>query len=126
MKSVIAALVLICAVVVGGAMYTTGLVHVSEELSEINASVQSSLENNYIDNANREIEHMKNYLKDKEQVLSAIGNHNEIDNIKINLAELEQYAKGESVTDALAKTEVLKFLFEHMPENYRLMLRNVL
>lgn len=126
MKSVIAALVLICAVVTGGSMYTASLVHVSEELSEINAAVKSSLENNYIDNANREIEHMKNYLNDKEQVLSAMGNHNEIDNIKINLAELEQYAKGESVTDALAKSEVLTFLFEHMPENYKLALRNVL
>ncbi|MDO5397532.1 MAG: DUF4363 family protein [bacterium] len=126
MKSVIAALVLICAVVAGGALYTASLIHVSEDLSEMNAAVQLSLENNYTDNANREIEHMKKYLADKEQVLSAMGNHNELDNIKINLAELEQYAKGESVTDALAKSEVLEFLFEHMPENYKLTLRNIL
>ena len=126
MKSVIAALILVCAVVVGSTLYTAELIHVSEELSEMNASVKSSLENNYIDNANREIEHMKSYLRNKEPILSAIGDHNELDNIEINLAELEQYTKGENVTDALAKSKVLEFLFEHMPENYRLMLRNIL
>lgn len=126
MKSVIAALTLILAVVVGGFAYTASLVKVSDELSEMNAAVQSSLENNYIENAEHQIEQMRDYLEDKESVLSAMGDHDELDEIKMNIAELEQYVKGEMKTDALAKSEVLEFLFEHMPENYRLKLRNVL
>ena len=126
MKSVIAALTLILAVVAGGLAYTSSLVKVSDELSEMNAAVQSSLENNYIENAEHQIEQMRSYLEDKETVLSAMGDHDELDEIKINIAELEQYVKGEMKTDALAKSEVLEFLFEHMPENYRLKLRNVL
>lgn len=126
MKSVIAALTLILAVVAGGFAYTANLVKVSNELSEMNAAVQSSLENNYIENAEHQIEQMRGYLEDKESVLSAMGDHDELDEIKMNIAELEQYVKGEMKTDALAKSEVLEFLFEHMPENYRLKLRNVL
>lgn len=40
--------------------------------------------------------------------------------------KLPEYAKGGTEADALAKSEVLEFLFEHMPENYRLMFKNVL
>ena len=126
MKSVIAALTLILAVIIGGLAYTSSLVEVSDELSEMNAAVQSSLENNYTENAEHQIEQMRGYLEDKETVLSAMGDHDELDEIKINIAELEQYVKGEMKTDALAKSEVIEFLFEHMPENYRLKLRNVL
>lgn len=126
MKSVIAALTLILSVLIGGGVYTSSLVRVSNELSEMNAAVQSSLENNYMESAEHQIEQMRGYLEDKEEVLSAMGDHDELDEIKMNIAELEQYVKGKMKVDALAKSEVLEFLLEHMPENYRLKLRNVL
>ena len=126
MRSVIAAVVLMCAVVCGGAWYTSKLIDVSGELSEMNAAIQSSLEDNAIHNAQKDIERMKEYLDKKEQVLSAMGDHEEIDKIRMSMAELERYAEGGNTTDAIAKSEVLEFLFEHMPENYRLKIENIL
>lgn len=126
MKSVIAAIILMGAVFAGSAAYTARLVKVSGELSEMNLKIQENLRRGNTSAAHKEIEQMKEYLEDKDEILSAMGDHNELDKIKMNLAELQEYSKGENVTDALAKSEVLEFLLEHMPENYKFMMKNVL
>ncbi len=126
MKSVIAAAVLMAAVICGSAVYTSSLITVSEELSEMNRGVQNDLRNGKQESANDGIKQMQEYLEAKDGILSIVGDHNELDKIKINMAEMQEYAKGGTEADALAKSEVLEFLFEHMPENYRLMFKNVL
>lgn len=52
MKSVIAAAVLMAAVICGSAVYTSSLITVSEELSEMNRGVQDDLRNGKQESAN--------------------------------------------------------------------------
>lgn len=125
MKSVIAALILMCAVIIGGGAYTEELMHISGELSEINASVRTQLNNENIQRANTDIERMREYLLKKSEILSAMGNHVDLDNIRMSMAELKEYTENGQIPDALAKSEVLEFLLEHLPENYRFKLKNI-
>ena len=126
MKSVVTSVILIAAVLWGSGIYTSKLTEVSQELIRINEEVQENLEKNDFVSANARINEMSQYLGEKEQILAAMGNHEEIDKIRMNLSELRRYANDEMCTDALAKSEVLEFLYGHLPVNYKLKTENIL
>ena len=126
MKGVIVSLCIAAAIVAGSAAYTSHTKKVSRELSEINAVVMESLENGDYDSAAEEIEKLGGYLEKKRAILSATGNHEELDKIEMNISEMSGYADGQQQTDAIAHCRVLDFLFEHLPKNYELKLGNIL
>lgn len=125
MKSMIVAAILLAGVLFGSAAYTAKLTGVSVELMRINKEIQLELEAENYENAERKIGEMSEYLTDNEPVLSAMGNHEEIDKMRMNIAELYRYSRGEMQVDALSKSEVLDFLYLHLPKNYRLRLENI-
>ena len=55
-----------------------------------------------------------------------MGDHEDLDNIKISIAEMEKYTEGKSRTDALAKCEALDFLLGQLSANYILTIENIL
>lgn len=126
MKSVVVSVIIAAIVVAGSLFYTRSLEKVSEELIEINEQISQYIEAEDYSGANSEIERLSAYLDSRRAVLDAIGDHEEMDNIEMNLSELEEYAKGEKKTDALSRCHVLDFLFEHLPLNYKLKLENIL
>ena len=126
MKSVVISVIIAAIVVAGSLVYTRSLEKVSSELMTMNEKVSKYLEQEDYSSAESEIEHLKSYLNSREAVLDAIGNHEEIDKIEMNLYELEEYTKGEKQTDALSRCHVLDFLFEHLPLNYKLKPENIL
>lgn len=126
MKSVVVSAVIAAVVVVGSLCYSHNLEKVSGELSDINENIRQLLrEEDYV-NASSQVERMKSYLDQKRPVLAAIGNHEELDTIEMNLSELMEYSVGENKTDALSICRVLGFMFEHLPENYKLKWENIL
>ncbi len=125
MKSMIIAAILLAGVLFGGAAYTKKLTVVSIELMKINKEIQLELEAENYENAKDKIGEMSEYLTENEPVLSAMGNHEEIDKMQMNIAELYRYSNGEMQVDALSKSEVLDFLYLHLPKNYRLKLENI-
>lgn len=126
MKSVVVSVIIAVIVIAGSLFYTRSLEKVSGELIEINKQVSERIEAEDYSGANSEIERLTEYLDSRRAVLDAIGNHEEMDNIEMNLSELEEYTKGEKKTDALSRCRVLNFLFEHLPLNYKLKLENIL
>lgn len=126
MKSVVVSVIIAVIVVAGSLFYTRSLERVSGELIEINKQISERIEAEDYSGANSEIERLTEYLDSRRAVLDAIGDHEEMDNIEMNLSELEEYAKGEKKTDALSRCRVLNFLFEHLPLNYKLKLENIL
>lgn len=126
MKSVVVSVIIAVIVIAGSLFYTRSLEKVSEELIEINKQVSERIEAEDYSGANSEIERLNEYLESRRAVLDAIGNHEEMDNIEMNLSELEEYTRGEKKTDALSKCRVLDFLFEHLPLNYKLKFENIL
>ena len=126
MKSVIIAAALMAAVIGGSLWYGAGLERASGELAEMNMSVQSSLDGGDMRGAQSAIDRMKGYMKRQEGIMSIMGDHNELHEIKESLAELERFTKGGNKVDAQAKSELLGLMIEHLPENNRLRLRNIL
>ena len=125
MRSMIVAAILLGVVLGGGAAYTSLLTDVSLELVNINEEVQKKLEEENYDEAIDRIGKMSQYLSENEAILAAMGNHEEIDKMRTNLAELYRYTNDKMRTDALSKSEVLEFLYLHLPKNYQLKLENI-
>ena len=126
MKGVIISLCIAIVLVVGSIAYTNHIDSVSEEFAQMNQRVIEALEAEDYETAKTETEKMEKYLDKKSTVLAATGNHEELDNIEMNLSELSGYVDGGKQTDALAHCNVLGFLFEHLPKNYKLKLENIL
>lgn len=126
MKSMIISVILMAAVLCGSTWYTSKLKDVSESLGELNNEVQSDLNSGDMTGATEKIDKMNDFLNEHEQVLEIMGDHDEIDKIRMSMAELYRYTKGGMQTDAMSKSEVLGFLYEHLPDNYKLKVENVL
>lgn len=126
MRSVVISILIAAAIVAGSIAYTNHLENLSEEFLQINKKITEYVDAEDYFNADSEIERLSVYLDKKRVVLDATGNHDEIDEIKMNLSELAEYSKGQKKTDALSKCHTLDILFEHLPMDYELKLENIL
>ena len=125
MKSFIIALFLGAFLLVSSKIYIAKLESASQKLLDINASISQSIENEDFSAAADSTKTLSDELSDFETFFAALGNHQEIDNIETSLAELESFIDGKQKYDALSKTNVLTFLFEHLPKNSKLKIENI-
>lgn len=125
MKSFLLAIAIAMALILGGFLYSNNLVQESEHLSYLNRNIITSLEEENYDKAQMQINELARQVEEFKVFFLATDNHIEIDNIKLNLSELQAFAKNEMQGDALAKAKVLEFLFSHLPENTELKLGNI-
>lgn len=126
MKSVIISALLAAVMVTGAWVYSNRLESVSKTLMEMNEKVAEYLEREEYELASAQINKIKIYLERKHTLLAAMGNHEELDKIEMNISEMEKYTEGRHMTDALSRCQVLDFLFEHMPKNDYVRLENIL
>lgn len=59
------------------------------------------------------------------KVIKAFVNHQEIDNVEMELWKLPQYVKEKSKDEALASVHVLKFLISHISNLEKINLQNI-
>lgn len=126
MKSLVTALVIAAVLFSGSIFYLDQLSDKSDELARITADIAHDIESENFEDADRKIAVLTSTVDDFEDFFLATGNHSEIDNIETALAELRAFSHGRSRTDALSQTNVLTFLFTHLPENSRLKIGNIL
>lgn len=126
MKSMIAVLVMSAVLVASGILYMNKLCGVSEELLRLNGEVRDEIKSSRFDEASKKIDELYGYLDDEERYFETFSDHEELDKIEMTLAELEEYTNAGFEAEALAKTNVLDFLFNHLPKNYRLRFENIL
>lgn len=126
MKSFVASLVLALMIILGSIGYTIYLDNLSEEMCLYNDEIKEFLMNDRYDEAENAARLLSEFIDDKKIALASTMDHNNLDNIERNIAELIAYTGGEQRFDALAKCEVLKIMFEHLPKNYSFKLENIL
>ena len=126
MKAFIVSIVIGVIIVAGSLLYTHHLETISEELIVINDAITVYIENGQYGEADEKIQDLSDYLEKKRQILATTGNHQELDTIQTNLAELKRFSNGKMQADALSKCQVLDFLFHHLPQDYRLRWENIL
>lgn len=126
MKSFIVTLIIGAVLVTGSVLYSHRLETEADKLSEITDSLKESVKSEDYKTATKQAEKLNKCLSDFEKFFLATGDHLEIDNIKINLAELKSFIKYEMQSDAMSKIYVLDFLFNHLPHNAKVRIGNIL
>lgn len=126
MKSFIVSIIIAAIVIAGSIMYTHRLETISDELIAINDTVTERIESENYGEADEKIRELDEYLEEQREMLATTGNHQELDNIQIYLAELKRFSADQMKTDALSRCQVLDFLFHHLPQDYRLRIENIL
>ena len=126
MKSFIVTLIIGAVLVTGSVFYSHHLASEAHKLSEITNSIKESVKSEDYESAKKQTEKLNKRVSDFEKFFLATGDHLEIDNIKINLAELKSYVSNKKQSDAMSKIYVLEFLFEHLPHNSKIRIGNIL
>lgn len=126
MKGVVISAFIAVLILIGSMAYTKHMDSVSRELGEINDKVIEAINDEQYNTAAEYVNELIDYLDRHHAVLAATGNHEDIDKIEMNISELYSYVEGGEKTDALSNCRVLDFLFEHLPQNYKMKLENVL
>lgn len=126
MRSLVVSIAIGIIMVAGSIFYTQHLENLSEQMLEINESIGRSIHENNFESASIKTEELHKLMDGKRMVMEATGNHEELDEIEMNLFELESYIDAKNSADAAAKCNVLEFLIEHLPKNFKLKIENIL
>ena len=126
MKIFIVSICIFALIVVGGIFFSEYMDGISNELSELNAEVKVLIEKEDFGKASELADDLSKIIDDRKIVLASTIDHQTLDNIERNIAELCSYSESGQRFDALAKCEVLEVLFKHLPKNYAVKVENIL
>ena len=126
MKSFVTALILALVIVVLGVMHTSKIEKLSDELLKANEKISEAVDSDDFKEADLQIEKIRRIVEENRMMLTLSMDHNEVDKIEMNVAQLEAYVEEEKREDALSFLNVLETLFIRLPKNYRLKIENVL
>ena len=126
MKSFIISLAIAALLIAGGIFNIAHIEKISADLYGINAEIAEALRNEEYELAQSKIPELERTVTNYEPFCATLENHEEVDAIESNIAELKIYTESRHQSDALAKSNVLAFLFEHLPKNSRIKLENIL
>ena len=126
MKSFIFSIIIAAIIVSGSLIYTNYIDGLSEDMCGYNNEIKELIANNEYEKAGEAVNLLSDFIERKKLALASTMDHNNIDSIERNIAELSVYTKEGQKFDALAKCEVLSVLFEHLPKNYNVVLENIL
>ncbi len=125
MKSFIFTIFLAILLVTGSILHMCRLKTSAEALIECNNTLITQLHKDDFKAAKNSIDELESRICDIEPFFASLGNHDEIDIIEQNIAELRSYTEGEQKYDAIAKAYVLLYQLEHLPKNLRLCFENI-
>lgn len=126
MKSFFTAIIIGLILVCGSLAYTTHLEAISSNLLVHAEELEELIKNDNFFEAEKKLISLSEYMDKKEVFMAATGNHEELDKIKITIAELSQYITYENKTESAVKAYTLKLLFLHLPKNLKLRPENIL
>ncbi|MCD8391195.1 MAG: DUF4363 family protein [Firmicutes bacterium] len=126
MKSVIVSACIAVLIVASSIACELHINTVSQKLLSINERVTQAVEDENYESAVYILNEISDYVNKKEDILSVTDNHEVVHNIEVNTWELYEFIEGGQKTDALSKCRVLSFLFEQLPENYKIKWNNIL
>lgn len=126
MKSLAAALAIAAALFCGGVLYSRSLTDKSDSILKTVDTIEVCINDNDFEAAQRHIDKLARELYDFEHFFLATGDHEETDNIEINIAELRSFAEEKMKAEALGKTYIIEYLIKHLPKNSSLSIQNIL
>lgn len=98
---------------------------VSQDLGRLNNEIEQYITDGNWDKAYEASIQFTDKWKAYSKNIKLFINHQEIDNIEIELWKLPQYIKEETKDESLASVHVLKFLLDHIAELEKVKLKNI-
>lgn len=125
MKSFMLTIVLGILLISGSLLHMQKLQTSAEELINHNQTLTEQLRNDDFSGALKSVDTLHVKICEIEPFFATLGNHDEMNIIEQNLAELQSYIEGGQKYDAISKAYVISFLFEHLPKNLHIKLENI-
>lgn len=126
MKSFIGAVVAFVVVMFGIQIYTSALSRCTDTLEYYTEEIIVSADRLDWQACQNNFQEFLNHWNKAKKWFSVFIHHEEMDLINQALYEIEMYLRYEKQAETAAKANVLKILLEHIPENERLTLENLL
>ncbi len=126
MKTFIGAMAALLVIIIGIQIYIDVLDDTVSTMEESIEEIISAAGENDWENCQKALEHFQLHWKDAKKWFAVFIHHDEMDLIHEALYEIEIYIQYQDRVQTCAKANVLKILLEHIPENERLTLENVL
>lgn len=99
--------------------------NVSQDLVRLNDEIEKSITDGNWDRAYNTTIELTEKWKDYSKKIKLFSNHDEIDNIEMELQKLPQYIKEKTKDESLASTYVLKFLLNHIADLEKVNIENI-
>ena len=125
MKNVVISLIISVIMVVAMSFSIKYLNKVSQNLGRLNDDIELQLTDDNWDRAYETSIELTDKWKGYSKKIKLFSNHQEIDNIEIELWKLPQYIKEKTKDEALASVHVLKFLLDHIAELEKIKIQNI-
>lgn len=126
MRSLFVALIIASVTVFGSIEYTRHLEKISAQMMEQNQEIEKDIMAENYDAASQKTKRLSDFIEEKRSLLDAVGNHQELDEIERNLAELVSFTDDHMHGEALSKCYSLEFLIRALPRNFRIKVENIL
>jgi hypothetical protein len=98
---------------------------VSLKLQKLNDDMEQYITEDNWDKAYKSSMTFVKEWENHSKIIKAFINHQELDNVELELWKLPQYVKEETKDEALASVHVLKFLLSHISNLEKINLQNI-
>ncbi len=125
MKNVVISLIISAIMIVAMSFSIKYLNKASQKLGKLNTDIEQQITDDNWDRAYKTSLEFTDKWNDYSKKIKLFSNHQEIDNIEMELRKLPQYIKEMTKDEALASVHVLKFLLDHIAELEKIKIHNI-
>ncbi|HHU71835.1 MAG TPA: DUF4363 family protein [Clostridiales bacterium] len=125
MKNIVISLIISVIMIISMSFSIKYLNNVSQDLVRLNDEIEKSITDGNWDRAYNTTIELTEKWKDYSKKIKLFSNHDEIDNIEMELQKLPQYIKEKTKDESLASTYVLKFLLNHIADLEKVNIENI-
>ncbi|ERI92603.1 hypothetical protein HMPREF1982_02212 [Clostridiales bacterium oral taxon 876 str. F0540] len=125
MRNIIISVAVFLVMITGMFLSISYLNRTSANLQTLNDNLEQYISEDKWDKAYKASMDFTNQWEKHSKLIKLFVNHQEIDNVEMELWKLPQYVKEESKDEALASVHVLKFLLKHISNLEKVTIQNI-
>jgi len=125
MRNVAIALLISVIMIIAMSFSIKYLNNASQNLGKLNDEIEQNIIDENWDKAYETSIEFTNKWEDYSKKIKLFINHQEIDNIEMELRKLPQYTKEKTKDESLASVHVLKFFLNHIAEIEKIKIQNI-
>ncbi|MCM0646833.1 DUF4363 family protein [Clostridium swellfunianum] len=125
MRNVVIAVVIFLVMIIAMLFSLSYLNNVSSTLQRVNDELEQFISDDQWDKAYKSAMEYTHRWEYHSKIIKIFVNHQEIDNVEMELWKLPQYVKEKTKDEALASVHALKFLLSHISKLEKINLQNI-